>query len=124
MVKKASPSSRPAQGQGYANHKGGQFIDATCTDVYAWMARAPRRERKDDRQNLIDLKDVDGKAFVKDGSNSRLQGHVRQDYNSRTGQQEDRAKSMYCEKLDDAVVCVASTSDPGRRAIVRDKERP
>jgi cytochrome c len=58
-------------------------------------------------KNLIDLKDIDGKAFVKERVDmAKSSGTFWQDYkftNPETKKIEP--KSMYCEKLDDSVVC-------------------
>lgn len=58
-------------------------------------------------KNLIDLKDIDGKAFVKERVDlAKSHGTFWQDYkftNPETKKIEP--KSMYCEKLDDTVVC-------------------
>lgn len=58
-------------------------------------------------KNLIDLKDIDGKPFVKERVEmAKSQASFWQDYkftNPETKKIEP--KSMYCEKLDDTVVC-------------------
>lgn len=58
-------------------------------------------------KNLIELKDIDGKLFVKERVEmARTKATFWQDYkftNPETKKIEP--KSMYCEKLDDAVVC-------------------
>ena len=58
-------------------------------------------------RNLIELKDVDGKAFVKERVElGKTKVSFWQDYkftNPETKKIEPKA--MYCEKLDDAVVC-------------------
>ncbi len=58
-------------------------------------------------KNLIELKDIDGKLFVKERVDmAKAQGTFWQDYkftNPETKKIEP--KSMYCEKLDDSVVC-------------------
>lgn len=58
-------------------------------------------------KNLIDLKDVDGKAFVKERVElAKSHNSFWQDYkftNPETKKIEP--KSMYCERLDDSVVC-------------------
>ncbi|MFT3857901.1 MAG: cache domain-containing protein [Aquabacterium sp.] len=58
-------------------------------------------------KNLIDLKDIDGKAFVKERMDlAKSHGTFWQDYkftNPETKKIEP--KEMYCEKLDDSVVC-------------------
>ncbi|HET8870658.1 MAG TPA: cache domain-containing protein [Aquabacterium sp.] len=58
-------------------------------------------------KNLIELKDVDGKAFVKERVDlAKSHASFWQDYkftNPETKKIEP--KSMYCERLDDSVVC-------------------
>ena len=58
-------------------------------------------------KNLIELKDIDGKAFVKERVDmAKTNATFWQDYkftNPETKKIEP--KSMYCEKLDDTVVC-------------------
>jgi cytochrome c len=58
-------------------------------------------------KNLIELKDIDGKAFVKERVDlAKSQGTFWQDYkftNPETKKIEPKA--MYCERLDDSVVC-------------------
>ena len=58
-------------------------------------------------KNLIDLKDIDGKLFVKERVDmAKTNATFWQDYkftNPETKKIEP--KSMYCEKLDDTVVC-------------------
>lgn len=58
-------------------------------------------------KNLIDLKDVDGKAFVKERVElAKSHNSFWQDYkftNPETKKIEPKA--MYCERLDDSVVC-------------------
>jgi len=58
-------------------------------------------------KNLMDLKDIDGKAFVKERIDmAKTHGTFWQDYkftNPETKKIEP--KSMYCERLDDTVVC-------------------
>ena len=58
-------------------------------------------------KNLIDLKDIDGKAFVKERVEmAKAKGTFWQDYkftNPETKKIEP--KEMYCERLEDTVVC-------------------
>ncbi len=58
-------------------------------------------------KNLIDLKDVDGKAFVKERVElGRSKGTFWQDYKfTNPVTKKIEPKRMYCERLDDAVVC-------------------
>jgi len=58
-------------------------------------------------KNLIDLKDVDGKAFVKERVElAAAKPTFWQDYKfTNPVSRKIEPKSMYCEKLDDAIVC-------------------
>lgn len=58
-------------------------------------------------KNLIDLKDIDGKAFVKERMDlAKSHGTFWQDYKFTNPESKKiEPKSMYCEKLDDSVVC-------------------
>lgn len=58
-------------------------------------------------RNMIDLKDIDGKAFVKERVElAKTKGTFWQDYKfTNPVSKKIEPKSMYCEKLDDAVVC-------------------
>ena len=58
-------------------------------------------------KNLIDLKDVDGKPFVQERvALAQRQGTFWQDYKfTNPMSKKIEAKQMYCEKLDDSVVC-------------------
>jgi cytochrome c len=58
-------------------------------------------------KNLIELKDVDGKAFVKERVELGVsKGTFWQDYKfTNPTSKKIEPKSMYCEKLDDTVVC-------------------
>lgn len=58
-------------------------------------------------KNLIELKDVDGKPFVKERVDlAQSQGTFWQDYKfTNPVSKKIEPKQMYCEKLDDTVVC-------------------
>ena len=58
-------------------------------------------------KNLIELKDVDGKPFVKERVDlAKAKGTFWQDYKfTNPVSKKIEPKSMYCEKLDDTVVC-------------------
>lgn len=58
-------------------------------------------------KNLIDLKDIDGKPFVKERVDlAKSKGTFWQDYKfTNPVTKKIEPKAMYCEKLDDAVVC-------------------
>ena len=98
--------------KGYAeiSNKGGQFTDR---DLYLTVygmdgtVRAHGANEKMIGKNLIDLKDVDGKAFVKERIDlASSKGTFWQDYKfTNPVSKKIEPKSMYCEKLEDAVVC-------------------
>ena len=58
-------------------------------------------------KNLIELKDVDGKAFVKERVElAQAKGTFWQDYKfTNPTTKKIEPKSMYCERVDDAVLC-------------------
>ena len=71
------------------------------------MVRAHGANEKMIGKNLIELKDVDGKAFVKERVElAASKGTFWQDYKfTNPTNKKIEPKSMYCEKLEDAVVC-------------------
>ncbi len=58
-------------------------------------------------RNMIDLKDIDGKAFVKERVElAKSKGTFWQDYKFTNPENKKvEPKSMYCERLDDVAVC-------------------
>jgi cytochrome c len=90
--------------------KGGQFTDR---DLYLvvygldGVVHAHGANEKMVGKNLIDLKDVDGKAFVRERVElAQSKGTFWQDYKfTNPVTKKIEPKSMYCEKLNDAVVC-------------------
>jgi cytochrome c len=113
MVKKGvSFIKASGKDKGYAevSNKGGQF---TKNDLYLVVygldgtVRAHGANEKMIGKNLIDLKDVDGKAFVKERVElAQAKGTFWQDYKfTNPVSKKIEPKSMYCEKLEDAVVC-------------------
>jgi cytochrome c len=92
------------------NNKGGQF---TKDDLYLVVygldgtVRAHGANEKMIGKNLIELKDVDGKAFVKERVElAQAKGSFWQDYKfTNPVTKKIEPKQAYCEKLDDAVVC-------------------
>ncbi len=58
-------------------------------------------------RNMIDLKDIDGKAFVKERVElAKSKGTFWQDYKFTNPESKKvEPKSMYCERLDDVAVC-------------------
>jgi signal transduction histidine kinase len=98
--------------KGYSeiSNKAGQFNDR---DLYLTVygmdgtVRAHGANEKMIGKNLIELKDVDGKAFVKERVElASAKGTFWQDYKfTNPVSKKIEPKSMYCEKLDDAIVC-------------------
>jgi len=98
--------------KGYAeiSNKAGQFNDRDLyLTVYGMdgVVRAHGANEKMIGKNLIDLKDVDGKAFVKERVElASAKTTFWQDYKfTNPVSKKIEPKSMYCEKLDDAIVC-------------------
>jgi cytochrome c len=71
------------------------------------MVRAHGANEKMIGRNLIDLKDVDGKAFVKERVEmGAAKPNFWQSYKfTNPTNKKIEAKRMYCERLDDTVVC-------------------
>jgi cytochrome c len=92
------------------SNKQGQFIDR---DLYLvvygldGMVRAHGANEKMIGKNLIELKDIDGKPFVKERVElAQAKGTFWQDYKfTNPVTKKIEPKSMYCEKLEDTVVC-------------------
>lgn len=90
--------------------KGGQFNDR---DLYLTVygldgtVRAHGANTKMVGKNLIELKDVDGKAFVKERMDmAATKPTFWQDYKFTNPENKKiEPKRMYCEKLEDMVVC-------------------
>jgi signal transduction histidine kinase len=91
-------------------NKQGQF---TYLDLYLVVygldgtVRAHGANEKMVGKNLIDLKDVDGKAFVKERVElAQAKPTFWQDYKfTNPTTKKIEPKSMYCERVDDAVLC-------------------
>ena len=98
------------KGMAEISNKTGQFVDR---DLYLvvygldGMVRAHGANEKMVGKNLIDLKDIDGKEFVKERVElGKTKGTFWQDYKfTNPVTRKVEPKAMYCEKLDDAVVC-------------------
>jgi len=98
--------------KGYAevSNKTGSFVDR---DLYLvvygldGVVRAHGANEKMVGKNLIELKDIDGKAFVKERVElAQAKGTFWQDYKfTNPVTKKIEPKRMYCEKLEDAVVC-------------------
>lgn len=98
------------KGQAEISNKNGLFVDRDLyLVVYALdgTVRAHGANEKMIGKNLIDLKDIDGKEFVKERIElAKTKGTFTQDYKFTDPTTKKIApKTMYCEKLDDAVVC-------------------
>jgi len=98
--------------KGYAevSNKQGQFIKGDLYLVVYGLDGTVRAHGANDKmvgKNLIELKDVDGKAFVKERVDlAQSKGTFWQDYKfTNPTTKKIEPKQMYCEKLDDAVVC-------------------
>ncbi|HET7792920.1 MAG TPA: cache domain-containing protein [Rhizobacter sp.] len=113
MVKKGVAFIKAnSKDKGYAeiSNKSGQFTDR---DLYLvvygldGVVRAHGANEKMVGKNLIELKDVDGKAFVKERVDlAQSKGTFWQDYKfTNPVSKKIEPKRMYCERLDDAVVC-------------------
>ncbi len=113
MVKKAVTfikSSGKDKGYAEVSNKAGQFNDR---DLYVvvygldGVVRAHGANEKMIGKNLIELKDIDGKAFVKERVElGQAKPTFWQDYKfTNPVSKKVEPKSMYCERLEDAVVC-------------------
>jgi len=90
--------------------KAGQFRDRDLyLTVYGMdgVVRAHGANEKMVGKNLIELKDVDGKAFVRERLDmAKTKAAFWQDYKFTNPENKKiEPKSMYCEKLEDSVVC-------------------
>lgn len=113
MVKKGVAFAKAnGKDKAYAeiSNKAGQFIDR---DLYLTVygldgtVRAHGANEKMIGKNLIDLKDIDGTPFVKERMElAKTKGTFWQDYKfTNPVTKKVEPKQMYCEKLEDAVVC-------------------
>jgi signal transduction histidine kinase len=113
MVKKGVAFiKKEGKDKGYAEitNKKGQFTDR---DLYLvvygldGVVRAHGANEKMVAKNLIDLKDVDGKPFVKERVEmGKTNATFWQDYKfSNPVSKKIEPKQMYCERLEDTVVC-------------------
>ena len=113
MVKKGIAfikSSGKDKGYAEISANGGQFHDRDLYLVVYGMdgvVRAHGANVKMVGKNLIDLKDVDGKPFVKERVElAQSKGSFWQDYKfTNPVSKKIEPKRMYCEKLEDSVVC-------------------
>jgi signal transduction histidine kinase len=113
MVKKGVAyvkSNGKDKGHAEISNKAGIFVDRDLyLVVYALdgTVRAHGANEKMIGKNLIDLKDIDGKEFVRERVElAKTKNTFTQDYKFTDPTTKKIApKTMYCEKLDDAVVC-------------------
>jgi signal transduction histidine kinase len=98
--------------KGYAevSNKAGAFVDRDLYLVVYGLdgtVRAHGANEKMVGKNLIELKDIDGKPFVKERVElAQSKGTFWQDYKfTNPVTKKIEPKRMYCEKLDDTVVC-------------------
>jgi signal transduction histidine kinase len=98
--------------KGYAevSNKAGAFIDRDLYLVVYGLDGTVHAHGANDKmigKNLIDLKDVDGKPFVKERVDlAKSKGTFWQDYKfTNPVTKKIEPKAMYCEKLDETVVC-------------------
>ena len=92
------------------SNKSGQFVDKDLYLVAYGLdgtVRAHGANEKMIGKNLIDLKDIDGTPFVKERMElAKSKGTFWQDYKfTNPTTKKIEPKSMYCEKVDDYVVC-------------------
>lgn len=98
------------KGHAEITNKAGQFVDRDLYLVVYGLdgtVHAHGANEKMVGKNLIELKDIDGKAFVKERVElAKAKGTFWQDYKfTNPVTKKIEPKSMYCEKLDDSVVC-------------------
>ena len=113
MVKKGVAFiKKEGKDKGYAeiSSKTSQFKDRDLYLVVYGLdgtVRAHGANEKMIGKNLIELKDVDGKAFVKERVElAASKGTFWQDYKfTNPTNKKIEPKSMYCEKLEDSAVC-------------------
>ena len=98
--------------KGYAeiSNKKGRFIDRDLYLVVYGLDGTVRAHGANEKQigrNLIDLKDIDGKLFVKERVElAQKQPSFWQEYKfTDPVTRKIEPKQMYCERLDDTVVC-------------------
>lgn len=113
MVKKGVAfikSSGKDKGYAEITSKEGRFRDRDLYLVVYGMDGAVRAHGANEKmvgKNLLDMKDVDGRPFVKERVElAQTKPSFWQDYKfTNPVSRKIEPKSMYCEKLDDSVVC-------------------
>jgi hypothetical protein len=103
-------ASGPEKAYTEFSNKQGEFVkDDLYLVVYALdgTVRAHGANGKMIGKNLIDMKDVDGKPYVRERMDlAKSKGNFWQDYKfTNPVSKKIEPKEMYCEKLDDSVVC-------------------
>jgi cytochrome c len=98
------------KGHAEISNKQGQFVDRDLYLVVYGLdgtVRAHGANEKMIGKNLIDLKDIDGKPYVRERMElAQTKANFWQDYKfTNPVSKKIEPKQMYCEKLDDAVVC-------------------
>lgn len=92
------------------SNKKGQFVDRDLYLVVYGMDGTVLAHGANERligKNMIDLKDIDGKPYVQERIDlAKSKGTFWQDYKfTNPVSKKIEPKSMYCEKLDETVVC-------------------
>lgn len=113
MVKKGVAfikSSGKEKGYAEITNKQGQFTDRDLYLTVYGLDGTVRAHGANDKmvgRNLIELKDVDGKPFVQERMEmAKTHATFWQDYKfTNPTTKKIEPKSMYCEKLEDTVVC-------------------
>jgi signal transduction histidine kinase len=113
MVKKGVAfikSNGPAKGYAEITSKTSQFTDRDLYLVVYGLDGTVHAHGANEKQvgrNLIDLKDIDGKPFVKERVElGRSKGTFWQDYKfTNPVSKKVEPKQMYCERLEETVVC-------------------
>jgi cytochrome c len=113
MVKKAVAFIKTnGKDKGYAeiSNKSGAFVDRDLYVVAYGMdgtVRAHGANEKMVGKNLLEMKDIDGKPYVKERMEmAQAKPTFWQDYKfTNPVSKKVEPKSMYCEKLEDSIVC-------------------
>jgi signal transduction histidine kinase len=98
------------KGHAEITNKAGAFVDRDLYLVVYAMDGTVRAHGANDKmvgKNLLDIKDIDGKEYVRERVElAKTKNSFTQDYKFTDPTTKKIApKTMYCEKLDDAVVC-------------------
>jgi signal transduction histidine kinase len=113
MVKKGIAfikANGPEKGYAEVTHKQGQFTDRDLYLTVYGLDGTVRAHGANDKmvgKNLLALKDIDGKPFVQERVElAKSKGSFWQDYKfTNPTTKKIEPKQMYCERLDDSVVC-------------------